>query len=214
MKKLIFVIDYYVSSSMPKTNTSIRVFYNRIASIYQLIDFFLKKEKVRLVNEINQEAKGRLLDIGVGSGTHLAFYKNHHVFGIDLSENMLRTASLQRQYTEITLTQMDGELLDFPNNSFDYVLMAHVLSVTSNPEKMISEAQRVLKPNGKLYILNHNTPNNLLKHIDKKFQFFAKWFYFSSYFKIINIKELKKFQLINERKIDLFNYKKIFVYQK
>lgn len=202
------------SSQMPKTNSSIRSFYNRIASIYKLIDFFLKKEKVRLVKEISYEMKGCLLDIGIGSGTHLPYYQNHKVVGIDLSENMLCKAKAIKTHTDVVLKQMDGELLSFKDNSFDYILIAHVLSVTTNPEKMISEAERVLKPNGKLYILNHNTPNNILKNIDKKFQFFANWFCFSSYFKVIEIKRLKHFQLINERTLDQFNYTKLFVYQK
>lgn len=199
---------------MPKTNLSIRFFYNRIAPVYKLIDVFLKKRKIHLVREISKEPKGVLLDIGIGSGTHLSFYRNHDVHGIDLSENMLDIAYLKENHTSIQLQQMDGELLSFNNNSFDYILISHVLSVTSNPEQMIAEAKRVLKEKGKLYILNHNTPNNFLRHLDKYFQFIAKRFHFSSYFKIKDIKSLQQLQLINERALDQFAYTKLFVYQK
>lgn len=199
---------------MQQSNHQIRFFYNRIAPIYWLIDFFLKKKKVKLIAKINSEEKGDLLDIGVGLGTHIPYFKHHNIQAIDLSEKMLLKAKQKKQYTPVKFQQMDGEQLEFPDNSFDFVLISHVLSVTPNPNLMISEVKRVLKENGKLYILNHNTPNNLLKYGDQLFQFFSKYFHFSSYFRVKDVETLQQFELLKEAKLDPFAYTKLFVFQK
>jgi phosphatidylethanolamine/phosphatidyl-N-methylethanolamine N-methyltransferase len=60
----------------------------------------------------------------------------------------------------IELFQMNGEQLEFPINSFDYVVLSHVIAVADQPEKLLSQCYNVLKSNGKLLILNHFTPNN------------------------------------------------------
>jgi phosphatidylethanolamine/phosphatidyl-N-methylethanolamine N-methyltransferase len=47
--------------------------------------------------------------------------------------------------------------LDFPDNSFDYVMAFHVVTVVPDPVRMIAEAKRVCKPGGKIVIVNHFT---------------------------------------------------------
>ena len=59
--------------------------------------------------------------------------------------------------------QMDGENLQFPDCYFDYVVLSHVITVVDDPEKLLEETYRVLKPNGKIFILNHFTPKNSVK---------------------------------------------------
>ena len=79
---------------------------------------------------------------------------------------------------------MDGESLLFPDESFDYVVLSHVITVVDDPERLLKETYRVLKADGRVFILNHFTPNNWLKHLDKSFQAIAKIFHFQSVFYI------------------------------
>ncbi|MFW8594127.1 class I SAM-dependent methyltransferase [Cribrihabitans neustonicus] len=104
--------------------------------------------------------EGRVLEVGVGTGLSLPHYAPHlQVSGIDFSHEML--AKARRKVAELELTQvaelrqMDARQLDFPDNSFDMVAAMHVLSVVPDPERVMQEIARVLKPGGKVVITNH-----------------------------------------------------------
>jgi len=73
---------------------------------------------------------------------------------------------------------MNGESLSFNAHSFDYIILSHIISVVDNPEKLLEETYRVLKPDGKIFILNHFTPNNWLKYVDRSFNSVSKYFHF------------------------------------
>jgi phosphatidylethanolamine/phosphatidyl-N-methylethanolamine N-methyltransferase len=53
--------------------------------------------------------------------------------------------------------EMNALQLDFPENSFDYVMAFHVVTVVPDPIRMIEEAKRVCKPGGRIVIVNHFT---------------------------------------------------------
>ena len=103
---------------------------------------------------------GSLLEVGVGTGLALPFYKpDVTVTAIDFSEEML--AKARAKVAELSLTnvvalrQMDARALDFPDASFDTVAAMHILSVVPEPERVMSEIARVLKPGGEVVIANH-----------------------------------------------------------
>jgi phosphatidylethanolamine/phosphatidyl-N-methylethanolamine N-methyltransferase len=143
-------------------------FYNTFSLFYPLVDIFLRPQKKVLCKEVNQVPDGNLLEVGVGNGSHLQQYKKHRIIGIDTSAAMLKIAG-KRNPTHVQLLEMNGEELLFPNGQFDYVVLSHVIAVVDNPEKLLEEAFRVLRPNGQMFILNHFTPNNWLKYVDQGF---------------------------------------------
>lgn len=55
----------------------------------------------------------------------------------------------------VTLLLMDAEHLDFPENSFDYVVTTFVLCTIPDPVRALKEMRRVLKPSGELIALEH-----------------------------------------------------------
>jgi len=89
-----------------------------------------------------------------------------------------------------------------------------VIAVVNNPDKLLEESYRILKPNGKVYILNHFTPNNWLKHIDMSFQIISKWFHFKSSFQIDSLTSIQKFTLLKTINIDKLSYFKLLIYNK
>lgn len=188
-------------------------FYNRFAVFYPLVDFFLRPQKVRLFHEINLLPDGNLLDIGVGNGAHLQRYAKHHITGIDSSSRMLQIAR-QRNRNHVLLIQMDGEALLFEDKQFDYVVLSHVIAVVDNPERLVGEVFRVLKPNGKLFILNHFTPDNWLKYVDRTFGVISKMVHFKSVFRIHEIPAIDRFELLKEVRFGHLSYFKLLVYQK
>ena len=138
-------------------NSNSEKFYDRFTFFYPIIDLFLRPQKHKFFSTINTCSPGRLLEIGVGNGTNLKYYNTHEIIGIDTSRSMLNRARKHLK-NNIQLFHMNGETLAFPNDAFDYVILSHVIAVVENPEKLLAEVHRVLKPNGKVFILNHFTP--------------------------------------------------------
>jgi phosphatidylethanolamine/phosphatidyl-N-methylethanolamine N-methyltransferase len=194
-------------------------FYDRVYFLYPLIDIFLKPQKRKLFRYINSSPPGQLLEIGVGNGANLKYYRVHQVTGIDSSTNMLKVASRAATQANkhapdsIRLAHMNGEELLFKDRSFDYVTLSHVIAVVNNPERLMSEVLRVLRPAGKVFILNHFTPDNLLGNIDRMFGQVSGFLRFRSSFQITDL-NMDKFQLVSETNAGLFSYFKILVYEK
>jgi phosphatidylethanolamine/phosphatidyl-N-methylethanolamine N-methyltransferase len=188
-------------------------FYNRFYFLYPVVDVFLKPQKCRLLQEINALPCGHLLEIGVGNGSHLNLYQSHRITAIDTSLKMLETAR-KHQYANVELLQMDGERLLFPDQTFDYVVLSHVIAVVNNPEKLLEETYRVLKPNGQIFILNHFTPQNWLRHIDSSFQLVSKLFHFNSIFHVNRLVAIRKFTLLREIGFGQLSYFKLLIYAK
>jgi phosphatidylethanolamine/phosphatidyl-N-methylethanolamine N-methyltransferase len=60
-------------------------------------------------------------------------------------------------WSHLRVMEMNALNLEFPDNTFDYVMAFHVVTVVPDPIQMVSEAQRVCKPGGKIVIVNHFT---------------------------------------------------------
>jgi phosphatidylethanolamine/phosphatidyl-N-methylethanolamine N-methyltransferase len=159
-------------------------FYNRIARIYPCINIGLKPYKKYLCKELKLLPEGSLLDIGTGHGALFGLSLKHDITGIDSSEEMLKIA--RKKYSDKNIQEMSAEALTFSDESYDYIVLAHVLS-TAPMKKTISEAKRVLKPEGKLFILNHFTPKGRRGIISKWFARFSKYLAFSSEFKLADV---------------------------
>ncbi|MGB9940169.1 class I SAM-dependent methyltransferase [Methanosarcina sp.] len=132
--------------------------YNRIAPVYELIDLplellFFRKWRKEALSGLN----GKILEVGVGTGRNLKYYPaGCRVIGIDKSESMLQRAREKAEgMKNVTLYPMDAERLEFPDNSFDYVVTTFVLCTVPDPVKALKEMRRVLKPSGELIALEH-----------------------------------------------------------
>ena len=98
-----------------------------------------------------------VLDLGTGSGAmSLAFVQTkgrpRQLTGLDLSSEMLSEAQhrLRCRGVEMVPCQGDIEALPFDNESFDVVLVAHVLEHLPDPSRALSEIFRVLRPGGRV----------------------------------------------------------------
>lgn len=188
-------------------------FYDRFSWFYPLVDVFLGPGKRELFREVNNEPPGKLLEIGVGNGRHLSSYKSHDIVGIDTSSRMLASARKQ-QRDDIRLMLMNGEALSFADAVFDYVVLSHVIAVADNPGVLLAEVHRVLKPGGKLFILNHFTPMNWLKYIDKAGLAVGKVFHFRSVFYIDSIPAIQLFTQVKHVDVGRLDYFKLLIYCK
>ena len=134
--------------------------YARWAPVYDWTFGFVlssaRKHAMRLVNQTG----GKILEVGVGTGLALPLYgPGTDVTGFDYSGEMLEKArervAKQGLSHVKSLVRMDARHIEFPDASFDQIVAMHVLSVVPEPERVMGEIERVLKPGGQVIIVNH-----------------------------------------------------------
>jgi ArsR family transcriptional regulator len=118
------------------------------ADVEQAIRKLLPRKKV-----------GDLLDLGTGTGRMLQLCAGNaeHAVGIDLSREMLAVARANLdapEYRNCSLRRASAEQLPFTDSSFDVVLSHMVLHFLPEPELAIAEAARVLRPRGRLILVD------------------------------------------------------------
>ena len=146
---------------MPVMDTdAVRHAYRRWAPVYdytfgQVADAG-RKHAVKIINQ----RKGRVLEVGVGTGLSLPCYGEHlTVTGIDLSPEMLEKAKdkvAKKQLGNVDgLHEMDAGALAFADESFDTVVAMYVMTVVPDPDKVMRELERVCAPGGEVILVNH-----------------------------------------------------------
>jgi ubiquinone/menaquinone biosynthesis C-methylase UbiE len=106
--------------------------------------------------KVGEMVRGRLLDIGIGTGLSLPHYPPAvEVVGIDYSRPMLRHAMRLMGGERAELVQADAEQLPFASNSFDSVAFSLCLCTIPDPERAIREAVRVARPGAPMIFLEH-----------------------------------------------------------
>ncbi len=105
-----------------------------------------------------QQARGRVLEIAIGTGRNLAYYPpGVSLTGIEQSPGMLEVA--RRRAADLAigadLRLGDAQSLDFPDGSFDTVVCTLSLCSIPDDARAVSEARRVLRPGGRFLLLEH-----------------------------------------------------------
>ncbi len=107
-------------------------------------------------------ARGKTLEVGVGTGLNLPHYPpGTVVIAIDPDASM-RHRALMRLGLRARLEEGDAENLAFNDGEFDTVVATLVLCSVSSPETALKEIYRVLKPGGRLLLLEHVRPPQAL----------------------------------------------------
>ncbi len=103
-----------------------------------------------------------VLEVGCGIGTDLVRFARGgaRVTGIDLAERSIELARQNFAHADVAdgadLRVADGEALPFHDATFDVVYAHGVLQYTADPERMVAECHRVLKPNGVAVTMVYN----------------------------------------------------------
>jgi len=100
----------------------------------------------------------KVLDIGCGAGflTNFLAQLGHEVSGVDLSPKSLDVARSKDRTGSVQYQMGDGMALGFEEKSFDVVAAMDLLEHVEDPQKVIAEASRVLKPGGLLFFHTFN----------------------------------------------------------
>lgn len=132
--------------------------YSLMAPFYDLVvagaTHSLRKNSIQQLNSLSSEGE-RILIAGIGTGLDIPHLPPDRKYvGIDLTPAMLAKARRLSHNIDIDLQIGDVMALPYKEDSFDVVLMHLILAVVTNPARALEEAQRVLKKQGHLIILD------------------------------------------------------------
>jgi ubiquinone/menaquinone biosynthesis C-methylase UbiE len=133
--------------------------YNRFV-LPRLIDWAMRQKNFAPFRErVAGAARGRVLEIGIGSGLNLASYRagTEEVYGVDPSTELLAKASQRLNTARIPVKLVEGssEKLPFDDRCFDTVVMTFTLCSIPDVALAVREMRRVLRPHGELLFVEH-----------------------------------------------------------
>lgn len=121
--------------------------------------FLQARKKVFSGLELRKGSK--VLFVGIGTGADLEFFNDRllDLTAIDYSSDMLRKAQGKFRSTNIDFIQMDAQDMNFPEDSFDFIVASLILSVVPDPLKSLQEMNRVLKNGGSILVFDKFSSN-------------------------------------------------------
>lgn len=134
------------------------------AALYDLFDRLDRRRMLPLRQLVAGEARGRVLEIGCGTGANFEHYtwtRIHSLEAIEPDPYMLRRAEARARRLpllareKLRLIRTKAESLPFEDAQFDTVVATLVLCSVADPAAVLAEVRRVLKAGGTLRLLEH-----------------------------------------------------------
>jgi phosphatidylethanolamine/phosphatidyl-N-methylethanolamine N-methyltransferase len=147
--------------------------YTSYAGVYdQIFGKVFHEGRESAIRNLNVQPNERVLEVGVGTGLALPMYPAHcQIVGIDLSEGMLAKAKERTEahrLKHVQLHRMDAGAMEFPDDSFDTVVAAYVVTAVTDHRKLVNEMIRVCRPGGRIIMLNHfSNGNKIIAAVEK-----------------------------------------------
>lgn len=170
--------------------------------LYHFIKSIALKNKLNLINSL-QPNKGKILDIGAGTGEFLSVARNDswQTIGVEPSDRA-KAIALNKGVSFVADTR------ELENNSFDVISMWHVLEHVPDLDRQIKELKRLLKPTGTLIIAVPNFKSFDAKHYGKFWAAYDVpihfWHFSKTTIKLLFEKEEMKLEKVLPMKFDSF----------
>jgi len=142
----------------------VRAAWNRAAPGYdRAIAWFERSFVADGRDWIAGRAEGEVLEVGIGTGRNLGRYPpGVALTGVDLSPAMLAVARGRAAElgVDVRLVEGDAQALDLPAGAFDTVVATLALCAVPDDRRAVAELVRVLRPGGRLLLLDHVVATN------------------------------------------------------
>jgi ubiquinone/menaquinone biosynthesis C-methylase UbiE len=126
----------------------------------RLIHFGMRQKQLAPLRErLVAPARGKVLEIGIGSGLNLPFYPRdiELLLGLDPSPELLQIARRHSIWVHFPVELSEGRAEDIPLDAaaVDHVVMSWTLCSIADPLRALKEVRRVLRPGGSLLFVEH-----------------------------------------------------------
>jgi ubiquinone/menaquinone biosynthesis C-methylase UbiE len=140
--------------------TVVEAAYVRWAPIYDAVCGPVMVKGRRAAAAAARAVGGKILEVGVGTGLSFDDYDaSTEITGIDFSAPMLARARQKMasgRYPFVRDVQlMDAHQMNFADATFDCVVAQFVITLVADPEQVLCECHRVVKPGGRIILVNH-----------------------------------------------------------
>lgn len=178
-------ITPYQSATITKKE-QVATMFNNISGTYDFLNHFLSVGidiiwRKKAIRELSALQPRNILDVATGTGDFafeaIKILKPEKITGVDISVGMLDVARkkiAERNLDHIFSVQTgDSEGLNFEDNHFDAITVAFGVRNYENLEKGLSDMLRVLKPGGKIVILEFSKP--VVFPVKQAYNFYFKY---------------------------------------
>jgi ubiquinone/menaquinone biosynthesis C-methylase UbiE len=139
---------------------------------------YLRRAQSSVLSLLDFNENMNFLDIGCGSGWAVGQAAKKagnkgSFYGIDISSGMIEKARENfRDYANFHFIRANSESIPLDDNLFDNIICTNSFHHYLHPEKAMSEISRLLKPGGKIFILDPAADNMFIKILDKFIKMF------------------------------------------
>ena len=155
---IIFKHQFYITESMTiNTNTWNVRRYGFYAPFYDLIANIFKPYRRMGIQSLDIQAGDHVLIVGAGTGLDLPYITDGaQIIATDITPAMVHRCRLkaERLQKPVSCLVMDGQKLQFEDESFDHVILHLILAVIPDPKACITEVERVLRRGGKISVFD------------------------------------------------------------
>lgn len=144
------------------TNAWNRFRYTLYSPFYDWMVRIFSSQRRRSIQLLDPKPNEKVLLVGAGTGMDLEFLpRGLHIIATDLTPAMVQR--IAKRATKLNLPVeskvMDGQALQFPDGTFDCVILHLIVAVIPDPYRCVCEAARVLKPGGRVIIFDKFQPD-------------------------------------------------------
>lgn len=138
------------------------------------------EELKKIRREVLQDARGVVLELGVGPGYNIPLYNNiSKLYALEPSGELVEIAKTRVGGVSfpVEFLSVGAESIPLPDHSIDTVVSTWTLCSVSDPQKVLQEIRRVLKPQGKFVFADHGaSPRMGVRLAQKLFTAVSKYF--------------------------------------
>lgn len=189
---------------------AVRTAYRRWAPVYDWTFGAVSNTGRRHAVDVINQGSGRVLEVGVGTGLSLPSYARHlEIVGVDIAPEMLEKARGRVAAHNLDhvagLYEMDAGSLQFPDGSFDTVVAMYVITVVPDPEQVMRELARVVKPGGQVLLVNHFSQEEGVRgFLERRMAPFSALLGWHPVFELARVTGTERLQLSDRRQLRPF----------